>query len=323
MNKNELIIVTGGAGFIGSNLVSALNKGGYKNIIIVDHLTDSGKWENLRELSYSEYYDREDFLKNIESFKKEKIKAIFHLGACSATTEKDENYLLYNNTKYSKALFDFCIHEDCQFIYASSAATYGDGASGYKDTEENLKPLNCYGYSKHLFDGWVKNSDKKPKQWVGLKFFNVYGPYEYHKGRMSSMVLHGYRQIFNEGLMTLFKSHKKEYVDGGQKRDFVYVKDVVKVMVFFLNNPDKSGIYNVGTGMSQSFNELAEAIFHALEKPASIRYIDMPEDIRNTYQYFTEADISNLREAGYKESFQSLKEGVSDYVKGYLVKNKQ
>ncbi|MFC1721271.1 ADP-glyceromanno-heptose 6-epimerase [Patescibacteria group bacterium] len=318
LEKNKRIIVTGGAGFIGANIVKGLNEDGYKHITIVDQLTNDGRWKNLADISYDQYFDKDDFLDRIQNNTLGNVDVIIHIGACSSTVEVDENFLLYNNTIYSKELFDYCTQNNCRFIYASSAATYGNGDMGYDDNERNLKPMNCYGYSKHLFDQWVLDSEEKPRQWAGLKFFNVYGPYENHKGRMASMVYHGYNQIVDSGKVKLFKSHKEGYVDGGQKRDFVYIKDVVNVVSFFLNNPDKSGIFNVGTGKARTFLDMQKAIFAALNKEPNIKFIDIPEDLQDKYQYYTEADITNLRSVGYQDEFYSLEDGVKDYVQNYL-----
>lgn len=318
MNQSKKILLTGGAGFIGSNILETLNSRGYRDIVVVDHLTNTGKWENLRGKYFSDYYDRDDFLKKIQAGQVPGIDAIIHIGACSATTENDEHYLIYNNTKYSKVLADFAAENNCQFLYASSAATYGDGENGYRDTERNLKPLNGYAFSKHLFDQWMLDMRRKPPQWVGFKFFNVYGPNEWHKGRMASMVLHGHAQIKKDGSLKLFRSHKDGYGDGEQKRDFVYIKDVSDVVLFFLENSGESGIFNVGTGQARTFKDLGIAIFRALDLEPNIEFIDMPEDLRERYQYFTEADISSLRKAGYTKEFTSLEEGVRDYVINYL-----
>lgn len=316
---DKTIVVTGGAGFIGSNVGQALNDLGFENIVVVDHLTLKGQKINLDSLKYACYYDRDDFLTAIKESKIKNIGAIIHLGACADTREKDKNFLIQNNTIYSNILFEYCIANNCQFIYASSAATYGDGNNGYSDSERNLKPLNHYGYSKHLFDTWVLDSAEKPKQWVGLKFFNVYGPNEYHKGPMASVIYHGFNEILKDGGMKLFKSYKAGYKDGEQKRDFIYVKDIVKVILFFLENPQISGIFNVGTGKARTFFDLGSALFQALNLESNIRFIDMPEDLKSRYQYFTEADMSKLKSVGYKESFYELEDGVKDYVQNYLI----
>jgi len=319
---NGKIIVTGGAGFIGSNIVKALNIEGYNQIIIVDHLTDNGKWKNLIDLKFIAYFDRNDFLEELKKdnplFKD--VKIIIHMGACTNTTEKNENYIIDNNTIYSKYLFDYAKGRNIRFIYASSAATYGNGSKGYNDKELDLQPLNCYGYSKYLFDQWVLNSKEKPLQWVGLKFFNVFGPKEYHKGQMASVVYHGYHQVIKDGEIRLFKSYKAQYKDGEQKRDFIYVKDAVRVVLFLINNPHINGIFNVGTGEARTFLDLAISVFRALNLKPNIRFIDMPEHLKDKYQYFTEADISSLRNAGYSEEFTPLESAIEDYVVNYLKK---
>ncbi len=318
--KRSRIIVTGGAGFIGSNIVRALNEYGHKNIIIVDHLRDSGKWRNLIPLRFEDYLDREDFIEKIKNRGRyfDDVGIIIHMGANTNTMERDENHLIYNNTIYSKILFDYATEKNIRFLYASSAATYGDGSKGYSDMEMDLVPLNCYGYSKYLLDRWILESPEKPPQWVGFRFFNVFGPNEYHKGQMASVVFHGYNQIKKDGEIRLFKSYKQGIKDGEQKRDFIYVKDVVKVVLFFIENHHISGIFNVGTGKARTFLDLAKAIFSALNMEPNIRFIEMPEHLKDKYQYFTEADITSLRNAGYKENFTELEDAVHDYVKNYL-----
>lgn len=320
MQKEALLIVTGGAGFVGSNLVQELNSRGHTNILVVDHLTTSGKWKNLVGLSYSGYLDRTEFLSLVEKGAIGEPAVVLHMGACSKTTELDENHLLYNNAVYSKKLFDYCASHDCRLIYASSAATYGDGSSGYRDTERDLKPLNCYGYSKHLMDQWALDSKDKPPQWVGLKFFNVFGPNEAHKGGQASVALHGFNQIQRGERMKLFKSDREDYADGSQKRDFIYVKDAAKIVGFFLDNPGVSGIYNAGTGEARTFKDLGISVYAALGRAEDIEYVDMPDALRGAYQYFTEADVSTLRNAGYKEPFMRLEDSVADYVQNYLLK---
>lgn len=313
-----MVIVTGGSGFIGSNLVKALNDEKIKDIAIVDHITNYRKEINLTGLIYTEYFDKQEFLEVIRKGKMRKIEAIIHMGARTDTTETDRDFLIENNTIYSQIIAKYCLENDCQFIYASSAATYGDGSKGYNDEERNLKPLNNYGYSKYLFDEWILNQTSRPKQWVGLKFFNVYGPNEYHKGYMASVVYHGFNEIKQYGRIKLFKSYKKEYEDGEQKRDFIYVKDAVKVIQFFLQNKNISGIFNVGTGKARTFLDLANSVFNALNKNPIIEFIQMPKDIRNKYQYFTQANMNKLWSVGYKYPFYELEEGVNDYVTNYL-----
>jgi len=324
MSKNKKIVITGGAGFIGSNLVHALNECGYHNIIIVDHMMGARgerKRRNLVALQYSGFVEADDFLQQIHMQDKTlgDIKVVFHLGARTDTAVKDKKFLLENNTNYSKELFAFCIKNNCRIIYASSAATYGDGSQGYNDQKRNLKPLNYYGLSKYLFDEWVLDQKEKPPQWVGLKFFNVYGPNEYHKEFMASVVYHGFQEIKKYGQIRLFKSYKAGYKDGEQKRDFIYVKDVVQIMLFFLNKENLNGIYNVGTGKARTFLDLANALFRALAQKPDIRFIDMPKEIKDKYQYFTEANISSLQSACYKEKLYELENGIFDYVRNYLI----
>ena len=245
------------------------------------------------------------------------------MGACSATTEKDFDYLNINNLEYTKTLWNFCIENKIRFIYASSAATYGDGRFGFDDRNEitSLIPLNGYGYSKQLFDIWAKKQTKKPLQWVGFKFFNVYGPNEYFKGSMASVIMHGYNSIKKSNNIKLFKSYKEGYGDGEQKRDFIYVKDICKVIKFMIENKEVSGLFNLGTGEARSFYDLAKATFSALSLKDNIEFIDMPENIREKYQYFTQAEMDKLKKVGYNDKFYSLEEGIKDYVQNYLEKN--
>jgi len=314
-----MIVVTGGAGFIGSNLIRALNEKGIFHIIVVDNITAEKK-RNMQGLKYDECISKEEFLSMVKENNLKDIEMIFHLGACTDTTVTDKEYLLKNNTEYSKALYEYCAKFDCRFIYASSGATYGDGSRGYSDKNFDLEPLNYYGLSKHVFDVWALERTQRPQQWVGLKFFNVYGPNEYHKGEMASVIYKGYKQIINTGGMRLFKSNTHEYKDGEQKRDFIYIKDVIKVILFFLHNPDKNGIFNVGTGRAQFFLDLGNAIFKSLGKIEDITFIDMPHELNDKYQNFTQAEIQSLRDVGYKEDFVDLQHGVDDYVKNYLEK---
>lgn len=318
------VVVTGGAGFIGSCVVRALNDKGIDDIVIVDNILKTEKWMNLRNKRYITYVNRDDFLLKLQGRSFGEIEAIIHLGACSSTTELDFDYLWKNNVEYTKALWNYCADNDAQFIYASSASTYGGGERGFDDRMpiDDLLPLNGYGYSKQAFDKWAQRqiavSAPVPKQHVGLKFFNVYGPNEYNKGSMASMVYHGYKQVADCGEIRLFKSYNPAYADGDQMRDFVYVKDVVSVILWFYDNPQASGLYNVGSGHAQSFKELAEATFHALGIEPNIRYIDMPELLRAKYQYHTEAELTKLRSIGYMAAFSSVEEGVRDYVQNYL-----
>ena len=314
-----MIIVTGGAGFIGSCVVRTLNDKGINDIVIVDNIGSTDKWFNIRNKKYLKYVNKTDFLQELPQY--EGVTAIIHMGACSATTEKDFDYLWKNNFEYTKTLWNYCAEKQISFIYASSAATYGDGAKGFDDQSDidELLPLNGYGYSKQLFDLWVKHqAENFPKQYVGLKFFNVYGPNEYFKGSMASMVFHGYKQIQESGEIRLFKSYNPNYADGEQLRDFIYVKDVCEVIYWMLQNPQVNGLFNVGTGRAQSFRELAEAVFHALGLEPNIRYIEMPEHLRGKYQYYTQAEIEKLRDVGYGMDFLKLREGARDYVRNHL-----
>lgn len=312
-------IVTGGAGFIGSCVVHALNDAGIDDIIVVDNVAKTDKWMNLRNKRYTEYIHKSLFLERLSEIKN--VCAIIHMGACSSTTERDFDYLWNNNFEFTKALWNYCAEKGVPFIYASSAATYGDGSRGFDDRGDidELLPLNGYGYSKQLFDQWVKHQAKVfPPQYAGLKFFNVYGPNEYFKGSMGSMVYHGYKQIREGGSIRLFKSCNPNYADGEQLRDFVYVKDVCSVILWLLEHKDVSGLFNVGTGRAQSFRELAEATFHALNLEPRIEYIEMPEHLREKYQYYTKAEMDKLRKAGYTQPFMSVEQGVTDYVQNYL-----
>jgi len=328
-----MIIVTGGVGFIGSALIAALNKRQITDILVVDELGTDHKWRNLRNLSFADYVEKDDFLEMvIEDKLDSSVEAVFHLGACSDTTETNASFLIKNNYEYSKLLAQWATDADIRFIYASSAATYGDGSAGFSDDQEkieNLKPLNMYGYSKHLFDLWVRRTGLL-KKIVGLKYFNVFGPNEYHKADMRSFVIKAFEQINapvlsceskNGGKVRLFKSHKPEYADGEQKRDFIYVKDAVDMTLFFYDNPKISGLFNIGTGKARSWNDLVKAVFAAMGKKPNIEYIEMPESIRDQYQYYTCADITNLRKAGYDKETTPLEDAIKDYVQNYLQKN--
>lgn len=317
-----MIIVTGGAGFIGSCVVRTLNDAGRDDIVIVDNICETDKWMNMRNKRYIKYVHKSEFLEELPTY--ENVEAIIHMGAQSATTERNFDYLWKNNFEYTKTLWNYCAEHQIAFIYASSAATYGDGTLGFSDTMDidQLRPLNGYGYSKQLFDQWVKHQAQKfPKQHVGLKFFNVYGPNEYFKGSMASLVFHGFNQIQEKGEIRLFKSCNTQYEDGGQLRDFVYVKDICSVIAWMLEHPNVSGLFNVGTGRAQSFRELAEATFHALNMEPNIVYIDMPEKLRGKYQYYTQAQMDHLRSVGYDKPFADLEQGVTDYVKKHLSKD--
>lgn len=317
-----MIIVTGGAGFIGSCIVRTLNDAGIEDIVIVDNIASTDKWMNMSNKKYIKYVHKNEFLEVLPTY--ENVTAIIHMGAQSATTEKNFDYLWKNNFEYTKTLWNYCAKKQIQFIYASSAATYGDGSNGFDDMSDidKLLPLNGYGYSKQLFDLWVKHQAKVfPKQYVGLKFFNVYGPNEYFKGSMASMIFHGYKQIQETGTVKLFKSCNPNYEDGGQLRDFVYVKDVCSLIYWLLQNPQVSGLFNVGTGRAQSFKELAEATFHALGLVPNITYIDMPEHLKKKYQYYTKAEMCKLSAVGYNKGFMDLKVGVKNYVQEHLEKD--
>lgn len=313
--------MTGGAGFIGSAFVAKLNTVGIDNILVVDELGSTYKWKNLLGKSFIDYLHKDDFIKDLAAGKfSNQVRAIIHMGACSATTEKNVEFLMRNNYRYSVELADYALRHNIRFIYASSAATYGDGALGYSDANDvtpTLHPLNPYGYSKHIFDVWALRGDRINKM-VGLKFFNVFGPNEYHKEDMRSMVHKAYHQIVQTGQVKLFKSYLPDYQDGEQKRDFIYIKDCVDVMWAFLQNPGSNGIFNLGTGHARSWKDLAHAVFAALQKPAKIEFIDMPMDIRNQYQYFTEADTRKLLTAQPQTKFMSLEDSVKDYVVNYL-----
>lgn len=315
-------IVTGGAGFIGSCIVRTLNDAGKDDIIIVDDIGKTEKWLNLRNKRYIEYIHKSRFLGRLPELKH--IEAIIHMGACSDTTERNFDYLWDNNLEFTKTLWNYCAQKDIPFIYASSAATYGDGSQGFDDRDDidKLMPLNGYGYSKQIFDQWVKHrATAFPPQYAGLKFFNVYGPNEYFKGSMASMIFHGFNQIQKRGTIRLFKSCNPNYEDGWQLRDFVYVKDVCSVILWLLEHPKVSGLFNVGTGRAQSFYELAAATFRALGLEPQIEYIEMPEHLREKYQYYTKAEMDKLRKAGYAAQFADLETGAADYVQNYLSKN--
>lgn len=316
------IIVTGGAGFIGSCIIRALNERGITDIIVVDNIATTEKWRNLANKSYTQYFNKSEFLSQLPKFKG-KVTHIIHMGACSSTTELDFDYLYKNNLEFTKTLWDFSVENQISFIYASSAATYGDGNLGFDDKMDikKLLPLNGYGYSKQLFDLWEEKQSEKPSQHVGLKFFNVYGPNEYFKGSMASVVMHGYKTIKDNGEISLFKSYKKDYVDGGQTRDFIYVKDLCKVIMFMIDTPNISGLFNLGTGKARSFYDLGTAVFTALGVEPNIVFIPMPEKLQPKYQYFTEAKMDKLREAGYIQEFYSLENGIRDYVQNYLDNN--
>ena len=335
MNENSTIIITGAAGFIGSCMVQYLNEKGLKNLILVDKFIHSEKDRNWKRKKYQYLVDRELLLEWLHE-NKPKVDFVIHLGARTDTTEFDYNIHRELNVEYSQDVWNYCTANDIPLIYASSAATYGAGELGYDDDNTllgDLKPLNPYGVSKNEFDLWAVQQLNGPPFWAGLKFFNVYGPNEYHKKRMASVIFHAFNQIQKEGSVRLFKSHKPEFKDGEQLRDFIYVKDIVSVIWWMMNEFEKKkiiekspvvngqlspGIYNLGTGKARTFNDLVSATFAALDKQPNIVYIDMPADIKDKYQYFTEAAMLKLKHAGYSEPFTPLEDGVSDYVKNYL-----
>ncbi len=317
-----MIIVTGAAGFIGSCLIAKLNEMNFNYIIAVDDFSNEEKNKNLIGKKIKERVERNDFFQWLDQNNRE-VEFLFHIGARTDTTEFNKEIFDTLNVNYSKHVWEACVKYQIPLVYASSAATYGLGELGYDDNENEihlLKPLNPYGDSKNDFDNWALKQEDKPFFWAGLKFFNVYGPNEYHKSRMASVIWHAYRQILSNGSLKLFKSHKPEYQDGEQIRDFIYVKDLVDVCIFLMEHRKNSGIYNLGTGKARSFNDLGKSTFTALVKPVQINYIDTPLDIRDKYQYFTEANMKKLIDLGYTKPFYTLEEGVKDYVQNYLVK---
>ena len=319
-----MIIVTGAAGFIGSCLVSKLNQEGFLDIVIVDDFSDSTKMKNLEGKKYSQKVHRDDFINWLKDNQR-LVQIVFHIGARTDTTEFNKDIFDKLNLNYTKDIWNVCVEFGLPLVYASSAATYGLGEFGYEDNHEiiqKLKPLNPYGDSKNDFDKWAIKQEKKPYFWVGLKFFNVYGPNEYHKGRMASVIFHAYNQIKEKGEVKLFRSHNPDYKDGEQLRDFVYVKDLVEVCYFLLHHRKDSGIYNLGSGKARTFLDLVKNTFSAVHKEPKINFIDTPIDIRDKYQYFTEANMAKLKSIGYSHPFHTLEEGVKDYVQNYLEGNK-
>ncbi|MBI1327400.1 MAG: ADP-glyceromanno-heptose 6-epimerase [Alphaproteobacteria bacterium] len=323
-----MIIVTGGAGFIGSNLVAGLEEKGVRDIVICDVLGQEDKWRNIGKRGLRDIVRPDRLFDYLDSHGQE-VDAIFHMGAVSSTTEKDADMIVETNFTLSRMLWKWCANNKVRFFYGSSSATYGDGANGFKDDESRealakLRPLNPYGWSKHVFDRRIAQivQDGKgelvPPQWVGFKFFNVYGPNEFHKGEQMSVVAKRYPEVVAGAAAKLFKSYNPQYADGGQLRDFVWIDDCIDIMIWFLTNPKVSGLYNIGSGKARSFNDLADALFAATGKPRKITYIDMPEGLKEKYQYFTEADISKLRAAGYTKEMTSLEDGVKEYVTKYL-----
>jgi ADP-L-glycero-D-manno-heptose 6-epimerase len=333
MNKDSQIIVTGAAGFIGSYMVGYLNEQGYENLIIVDDFGEAEKKVNYHSKKFTAKVERAELFDWLKK-NNPAIDFIFHLGARTDTTEFDYSIHEELNVEYSKQIWNYCTEKNIPLVYASSAATYGGGEHGYKDDHDildKLEPLNPYGVSKNEFDKWaiersqesgVGSQESCPPSWYGLKFFNVYGPNEYHKARMASVIFHAYNQITKSGKVKLFKSHKEGFKDGEQLRDFIYVKDVVAVCFWLMQNQPANGLYNLGTGKARTFNDLVRSIYSALEKEPLIEYIDTPADIRDKYQYFTEADMNKLKNAGYNAPFYSLEEGVKEYVNNFLVTGK-
>lgn len=328
-----MIVITGGAGMIGSIIAWQLNQQGRDDMVIIDRITHEDQWQNLVKRQYVQYLDKDQLLPwlngNAEQEPRTDVEAIIHMGAISATTERDFNKLVEANIHYSQNLWTWCANNNAAFFYASSAATYGDGEHGYDDASiEKLRPLNGYGYSKHFFDQWALQQVSKglptPTAWAGFKFFNVYGPNEYHKERMASVAFHSFNQFKETGAVKLFKSHKQGYDDGMQLRDFVYVKDAAAVVVHFLTSALAgkacvSSIYNVGTGKARAFKDLATSVMTSMGKTPNINYIDMPVDLQGRYQYFTEATVTKLRSAGFDKPFYSLEDGMKDYVQNYLM----
>ena len=321
-----MFIVTGGAGLIGSAVLWRLNRAGIDDVLVVDHLGTTDKWKNLAPLRFNEYLEKGEFREALRAgkFDGAKVEGVLHLGACSSTTERDASYLVDNNFHYTCELAEFCVKNKIRMVYASSCATYGDGSQGYDDDEsriESLRPLNMYGYSKQLFDLWAKRRGYL-KFLAGCKFSNVYGPNERHKGEMRSVVLRSFEQITATGTMKLFKSYRKEYADGEQLRDFLYVKDAVDMVMFLFNTPRAAGLFNIGSGKAECWNKLARAAFAALNVPEHIEYIDMPETLRDRYQYYTCASTAKLRRFGYDKEVTSLEDSVADYIRNYLVPDK-
>ncbi len=319
-----MIVVTGAAGFIGSCMVSLLNSNGTEDIVVVDDFSNENKNKNLEHKIFKEKVHRNDFFSWLKK-QHSHVDFIVHIGARTDTTEFDEKVFNELNLNYTKEMWENCSNYNIPLIYASSAATYGMGEFGYSDDHAivaKLKPLNPYGESKNNFDKWALQQSTHPPFWAGLKFFNVYGPNEYHKSRMASVIFHSFHQINEKGSVNLFRSHRPDFKDGMQLRDFVYVKDLVNVIDFLMKNKPKSGLYNLGTGNARAFLDLAKATFKALRKPEKINFVDTPADIRDKYQYFTEANMEKLHKAGYIKDFFTLEEGITDYVQNYLIPNK-
>lgn len=324
MNLNDNIVVTGAAGFIGSYLVGYLNHHGYNNLYLVDDFSNPDKEKNLAGKNYIQKIHRDNFIEWCKS-PPGTIQYIFHLGARTDTTEMDYEIHKKLNLDYSKQVWELCVAQNIPLVYASSAATYGNGELGYKDNHDivsQLHPLNPYGVSKNEFDIWALKQATTPPHWFGVKFFNVYGPNEYHKGRMASVIFHAYHQIKKHGTVKLFRSHNPLYKDGEQLRDFIYVNDIVSICTWLMMKHPANGLYNAGTGKSRTFKDLVTSIFDTLDLPVNIEYIDTPSDIRDKYQYFTEADMNKILSAGYNKPFNSLEDGIKEYVSQYLANNK-
>lgn len=318
-----MIVITGAAGFIGSCLAAELNAGGESALVLVDDFSSKEKIKNMDGKHFTHCIEREKFIEWFADNAGE-INLVLHIGARTDTTEFNKELLFALNTQYTKDIWKICTQHSVPLIYASSAATYGSGELGYKDDHNlipHLQPLNPYGESKNAFDIWALQQDKTPPKWIGLKFFNVYGPNEYHKGRMASVIMHAFNQMQENGKVKLFRSHKEEFKDGEQLRDFIYVKDVVQVINWMRNHDLPNGIYNLGTGKARTFYDLAKATANAMEIPLEVDWINIPEDIRNTYQYFTQASMQKLKDAGYSADFYSLEQGITDYVQHYLIPN--
>lgn len=316
-----MIILTGGAGFIGANMLTSLNKAGIDDILVVDNINTTVKWKNLVGAAFRQYIHKQHLWKWLKRNKSVGIDAIIHLGACTDTMEYDFDYHIQNNTEYTQRLWRTCVKKKVPFIYASSAATYGDGATGFSDDHETIsdhRPINPYGYSKHLFDLWALKQKKTPPRWYGIKFFNVYGPFENHKDKMASVAHFIIPQAQKHGKIRLFKSYRSDIKDGDQKRDFVFVQDVVDIMIYLMNQDVKSGIYNAGTGQARSFNDLAGAVFKAMKKPPGIEYFDMPDTLIDKYQYFTQADMTKLVSTGFDYQPKTLEQGIKTYFEWYL-----
>jgi ADP-L-glycero-D-manno-heptose 6-epimerase len=319
-----MIVITGGAGMIGSMIAWHLNENlGRDDVVVVDRIEQADQWQNMCHRKLADYLDKDELFSWLE--RAGQIDAVIHMGAISATTERDFNRLLEANIRYSQNLWRWCADRGVPFLYASSAATYGGGEAGYSDDHDidRLRPLNGYGFSKQFFDQWALRQQREgapcPPRWYGFKYFNVYGPNEYHKGRMASVALHTYNQVSEHGYMKLFRSHRPDYEHGMQMRDFVYVKDVAMATSHFIDHAAESGLYNIGTGKARAFRDLSVAVMKNMEREPNIEFIDMPEDLRGKYQYFTEAGMDKLKQAGYSRPFMELEDGVADYVRNYLV----